>query len=67
MSSDAPPGQHRLPQKVVAIPIAKLAVLQVVYVIHHGIFGKGYARNMNISEWRNEFLGHLTEMRGPPF
>jgi hypothetical protein len=21
---------------------------------------------MNISEWRNEFLGHLTKMRDPP-
>jgi hypothetical protein len=47
------------------MPTAKLAV-QAVYVIHHGIFGKGYARYVNNSEWRNEFLEHLTKMRGPP-
>ena len=39
---------------------------KVVYVIHHGILGKGYARNMKSSEQRNEFLNCLTQMRGPP-
>jgi hypothetical protein len=39
---------------------------EVVTVIHHGMFEKGYARNMKVSEQRNEILKRLAKMRGPP-